>query len=361
MTHTKTWTWAVLAGIAIVIALSAPATALEHYEFTDTHAFAHTSGPDIDVETVAGNATYKGIDGATETTVQVVIDVRADNREEAQEILDEIEIIVDGSNDYLDVFVDRPDNFSRLLRRHYGRERSISVSFFITGPTGARGSLATVSGLVKAEMITGPVDLSSVSGDIMVADVQDRVRAKSVSGQVSVTDCHADVRAEAVSGDVHVSNCGGDLNAETVSGELAISDVFGYAELSSVSGDIDAREIGGALRAQTTSGEIDVNHQSGDLELETVSGDIVARSESTDGILDASSHSGSVRLYANVTQIGKINLSTFSGDMRIDSDLDGSNALGRARGRGSLSLTLGDGRLYVDMTTHSGDIYVEEL
>lgn len=361
MTHTKTWPWAVLVGIATVLALSAPAMALDHYEFSDTHTFTHTSGPEMDVETVAGDVTYKGVDGATQTTVAVVIDVRADSREEAQEILDEVDIVVDGSDDYLDVFVDRPDNFGRLLRRHYGRERSISVSFFITGPTGAKGSLATVSGLVKAETFVGPVDLSSVSGDIIAADIQERVRAESVSGQVSVTDGHADVRAEAVSGDVHVSNCGGDLEAESVSGELAISDVFGYAELSSVSGSIDAREIGGALRAQTTSGEIDVNHQSGDLELETVSGDIVARSESTNGILDASSHSGSVRLYADVTQIGKINLSTFSGDMRIDSDLNGSNALGRARGRGSLSFTLGDGRLYVDMNTHSGDLYLGEL
>ncbi|GAB4319857.1 MAG: hypothetical protein Kow0074_09720 [Candidatus Zixiibacteriota bacterium] len=361
MTHTKLWGRVFLATALALVVASAPAMALEDISFNEVKTFTHSSGPEMDLESVAGDVTYRGVPGATETTVEIVIEVRAADEEEARRIVDAVEIVVEGTTDHLEAYVDRPDDFGRMLRKRYGRDREIAVSFHVTGPATAKGSLSSVSGFVKAELVAGPLNLSSVSGDVMARDVQERVRANSVSGQVSVTDCHTDVRVKSVSGDVVVGNCGGDLEAESVSGGLAIKDVVGRAEISSVSGDVDATEVGGTLRAHTTSGQIDVSHHSGDLQLETVSGDIVARSESTDGTLELSSHSGSVRLYADITQIGKVDLSTFSGNMRVDSDLDHRNALERARGRGSLSFTLGDGDLYVDMNTHSGDIYVGEL
>jgi DUF4097 and DUF4098 domain-containing protein YvlB len=327
----------------LLLACASTATALEEIQFTDTKTFDVGNELELDISTISGDISYT-VGRGTEATVEIVIDVRADDEDEAQEIRELIDISVEGGRGMLEASVEYPDDFSRDLRREFGKKRSISVSFLITGPEEANGHFASVSGDALVEGLTGPVEISTVSGHVIAKRVERRISAGSVSGDVDVSDCGDRVSANSVSGSVHVENCGGDVKAGTVSG---VVDLFG---------------ISGSVSVNTTSGDVSAEHNSGDMTIETVSGDVMARSESSEGEIDVESMSGSVELFADKDKIGRIALSTFSGDIHMKNAPTGKKKSRRGfDGRGDLHLTLGNGDLDVRATTHSGDIWVREL
>jgi DUF4097 and DUF4098 domain-containing protein YvlB len=350
-----------LAAVFLVAGVTTPVSALEDIQFTDTKTFEVGKTPDIELQSIAGDISYTAVSGQT-ATVEITIDVRAKDREEAQSIRDEIEVVVRGDDRLLEARVERPDDFSRWLRHEYGKDREISVSFHITGPAGATGTISAVSGRASVEGLAGPVDVSTVSGDLSARRVAGRLDAGSVSGRVEIEDCGGRLRANTVSGDLTAKGCGDDIDAETVSGGVEIESVNGRVDVSSVSGDVYLTDIEGAVAVTTTSGEIDVAHRSGDADLETVSGDITARSESQEGELVAESMSGSIDIYAKTDNVGRVALATFSGQIRLDDAFGYPRKSHRSRhDRGRLRVTLGDGDLDLRVRSHSGDIHLFEL
>jgi len=336
-------TTAVAVAIVAVLSAVSVAYALEDIRLKDTKTFTVGAAPELDISAINGDVTYTVVEG-TEAKVEILTEVRAENEEEAQRIQEMIEINVDGGDGFIEASVKHPDDFWSKMRHKFGRDREISVSFHISGPRGASGRLASVSGDVDAKDVTGPLKMNAVSGNILARNIGERLEAKSVSGDVDVSDCGGRVTAKNVSGDIIVANCGGSVTAGTTSGEIRLSGVEG------------------GVFAHTTSGDIDIEHRSGDLSAETVSGDITARSESSDGDLEVESLSGSVELYADTDKIGRIALSTFSGDIHMKDDpTNGKRARKGFNGRGDLHLTLGNGNLDVRAKTHSGDIWVREL
>ena len=342
--------------VALCLASAATsALALEKFEFTDTKSFTVGSSPELDLESIAGNLTYEVVDG-TEATVEIVVHVRADDEKEELEIRDEVEVKVDGSNGELEATVDRPKDFSKRLRKKYGKNRSISVSFHVTGPQGAYGYLSTISGDTRVSGIAGPVDLSTVSGNAEALDVTKRVKAHTVSGDAALANCGEMIVVNTVSGDIRVDDAGADVRAGSVSGRIDIEGAGGDVESSSVSGRVSLSDIAGEVSATTTSGDIRVAHKSGDLDAETVSGDIVARSTSTEGSVIMYTTSGSIELYTDPDHVGEVLLSSFSGEIHLDTDVKV-----RKQSRRGLKGTMGDGDVTVEVVTHSGDIVLGEL
>lgn len=352
---------ALLAAALLVVGFGADVSALEDIQFTETKTFEVGSEPEIDLETVAGDIEYTATSG-NDASVEIVIDVRADDDAEAQRMRDEIEIIVDGRDGMLEAKVERPRDFSKLLRREYGKNHSISVSFYITGPEGASGFVSSVSGNALVDGITGPVDISTVSGDLNARKITKRLSANTVSGDLEVSDCGERVNTKTVSGSLRVQNCGDDLRAGSVSGRIDIAGVRGDVEASSVSGDVQIQDADGEVAVNTTSGDIDIEHKSGNTYIETVSGDVAARSMSSAGEVVVESTSGSIELHADADNIGRIALATFSGDIRLHDSFGGTRKAKRGfLGRGNLNLKLGNGDLDVRVSTHSGDIRILEL
>lgn len=336
-------TTAGVVAVVLLLALASTAAALEDIRLTDTRTFNVGAEPEIDIGTISGDITYEVTDG-TEATIEIVTVVRADDEDEARQIAEMIDINVDGRDGLLEASVDYPDDLSRDLRKQFGRDRSISVNFHISGPKGASGYMSSVSGDVRADGVTGPLKLNTVSGNVLAKNIERRVVAKSVSG------------------DVDVSGCADRLTANSVSGHITATDCTSDVKATSTSGDIELAGIGGDVSAHTTSGNIDVEHRSGGLSAETVSGDITARSESSSGELVIESLSGSVELFADTEKIGRIALSTFSGDIHMKgTDADRKRLRDGFDGRGDLRLTLGNGDLDVRAKTHSGDIWIREF
>jgi DUF4097 and DUF4098 domain-containing protein YvlB len=340
--------------LTLCAGLSAPkAGSLDEYVFTDTKTFEIGSQPDVSIKTVSGDVIYTGSDTET-ATVQVEIIVRADDEEEAERIRDEVDIILEGGNGFLDARVERPDDFHKWLRREFGQNRSISVSFDVRGPQGAEGELSSVSGDVELEN-SGSMAVGTVSGNVTVNDIEGRIQANSVSGDVTVTGCTGRARAKSVSGDVRVERCGADLSVHSTSGTIEAFDIEGSVEGATVSGRLTLKGIGGEVSASTTSGDITIEHRSGDLTIETISGNIRARSTAEDH-LSATSLSGTIELAVRTDAIGEVILETFSGDIETDAPVRV-----RKHSRRRLVGQMGDGNGKLEIETHSGDIIVSTL
>lgn len=354
MTRTTPMRHFVIIAAALAFGLCATdALSLEKFEFTETSDHLIGANPDISVETVAGDITYTGTDGKT-ATVEMTIRIRARDEAEAQQIRDEIEILIDSEDGLFDARVERPDNFHRWLRQEFGRDRRISVSFDIRGPRGAEGGLYSVSGDITVSHTKG-MHVETVSGEVAIEDISGRLKVKSVSGEVEITDCAGPARVESVSGGVLVDGCGADLTAKSVSGSLDLRDVKGSVEASTVSGDITLKQVEGGVSASSVSGDLRVEHKSGDLDMRTTSGDIWARSSSADRLY-ARSLTGDIELAIEPAAIGQVSLKSFSGHIEADAPI-----VVRKHSRRRLVGTMGEGDGELKIETQSGDIVVSVL
>lgn len=353
--------WLVLLALAAILGLvPGQARGLEEYRFTETKSFEVGTSPEIELETVNGDVRYTAAPG-TQATVTVVTVVEAADETEAAEIRRMVPVVLDGKAGLLTAKADHPDDFWRALRRRFGRERSISITFEVTGPAGAEGFLSSVSGNAEVSGADGPFDVQSVSGDVAVENVKERIDAGSVSGNCDVIECGDRVRANSVSGNVTVRGCASDARMETVSGDIVAADIAGGAEVTTVSGEVELTDIDGDLSVSSTSGNVEAEHKAGGIRIETVSGDIWLNTESDQGMLKAKSVSGNVRLATNPAHLGHLDLSTFSGDIEVASDLKGKLPMRALRANGSISVTVGDGGLDLQIDTQSGDIVLGVL
>jgi DUF4097 and DUF4098 domain-containing protein YvlB len=191
------------------------------------------------------------------------------------------------------------------------------------------------------------------------------VAVRTVNGDLRITNVRGELRAETVNGDVTANGLGRVRSLKTVSGDVQIADAQGDdIALQTVSGDVTARAIKGrSIELEAVSGDLRFT----DVELErvnlrTVSGDIeysgrLVRS----GRYDLQSHSGDIRL----TPLGNtgfdLDANTFSGDIRSEFQLGGTQVTDVAARPGrnrTMRGTFGDASAIVIAHTFNGDILV---
>lgn len=346
----------ILASLIIVVALAASTNvqALEAFKHVETKSFEIGEAPQINIEALNGDVSYKGADGSS-ATVEIVFEIRAEDLAEADEIREQIALILDAEPGFLELRMDNTRDFYERLRDEYSREHNVSVGFHVTGPRGAEGLVASVSGDASVSDVRGPIEVSSVSGDARASDIQRAVRANSTSGDVDVLRAGDIVIAHSVSGEATVTGCGGDLDIESTSGEVVASDVKGTVSAESVSGDIDLRGVAHAVDAGSVSGSIRVENLDGEVTVSTTSGDIEIMTK-TDSDVDLESLSGTVRVAVVPEGFGQVSLSASSGDIASDIPISV-----KRKTRGRLQGTLGTGTATLRVSTSSGDIVLNEL
>lgn len=127
------------------------------------------------------------------------------------------------------------------------------------------------------------VEVSAVSADVSSKGVLGTQRLKSVSGEVTADISSPDSEVRSVSGDVTVRGNGkvSTLRLSSVSGNIDLLNAAGKLDLVTVSGD--AQVIMGEtneVRARTTSGNFNLNAKLtniGRIDTESVSGEITLR------------------------------------------------------------------------------------
>ena len=214
--------------------------------FVRTQTIDHPIGASgrLDLEVTSADVQVRAIEGA-EAHVRGTFEIRAASDEEADRVFEAVQLQVERSGGSLSVSErrDRSGLASALGRLFGGDQADLSVAVEL--PAGAELRLATVSGDIQAEGLSGEQRYNTVSGDLYLTELGGSVRVKAVSGDATLrADGPFELRAEAVSGDLSVAApLLRALRATTVSGDIDIE-----GELSS----------GGEFRAETVSGDLSV-------------------------------------------------------------------------------------------------------
>ncbi|MEP7185505.1 MAG: DUF4097 family beta strand repeat-containing protein [Rhodanobacter sp.] len=165
------------------------------------------------------------------------------------------------------------------------------------------------------------------------------------------------IDVNAVSAKVRINARTPSLTVDNVSGGIELAGHAEKAELQTVSGDILAPSLGGDAELQTISGRIRVSGGPWrKLTLSTVSGDVQLNGGVTaHGNLDIDSMSGNVQLQLPASTSANLHASSFSGDLH--SDFGTPKESGHGPGS-SLQTQLGDGQGKINIETFSGDLRV---
>lgn len=186
-----------------------------------------------------------------------------------------------------------------------------------------------------------------------------QLEVKTVSAQVEVTGVRGRLRLTTVSGSIHAELGDADVQAKTVSGAIRLEGAALPATVraSSVSGSVTLLRTAGEAEVRSTSGALDVQmEKASDVRLHTVSGSVVFRGVlAPEGVLEADSVSGSLRLDARAPAGYEFQMRSYSGSVK---SCHGDQAWSaREGGRGErLEGVRGEGRGSIRAKTHSGSI-----
>ncbi|MDE1894129.1 MAG: DUF4097 family beta strand repeat protein [Xanthomonadaceae bacterium] len=168
-----------------------------------------------------------------------------------------------------------------------------------------------------------------------------------------------DIAVNTISGKARINARTPSLKVDSVSGGIKLAGHAERADLQSVSGDILAPTLGRSVTLQTISGHI---RAAGgpwqDLTLSSVSGDVqLSGGLAADGSLRVDSMSGDVQLQLPADTSAQLHASSFSGDLRSDFGTPRQPEHGPGS---SLDARLGDGRGKINLETFSGDLRVRK-
>jgi hypothetical protein len=167
------------------------------------------------------------------------------------------------------------------------------------------------------------------------------------------------IEINSVSGRAHINARTPSLKVDSVSGNIELAGRADTASLQTVSGDILAPTLGGEVKLETISGRI----QAGGgpwkkLTLSTVSGDVqLTGGIAADGNLGIDSMSGNIQLQLPSMLSGSLHASSFSGDLRSDFGTPEKAAHGPGS---SLDAHLGNGSGKINIETFSGDLRIRK-
>ena len=167
------------------------------------------------------------------------------------------------------------------------------------------------------------------------------------------------IEIDSVSGRARISARTPSLKVNSVSGNIELSGHAETADLQTVSGDILAPTLGSAVKLQTISGHIQANGGPWKkLTLSTVSGDVqLSGGVAAGGSIGIDSMSGNVLLQLPSTVAGSLHASSFSGDLRSDFGTPEKPEHGPGS---SLDVHLGNDGGKIDIETFSGDLRIRK-
>ncbi|TAK00202.1 MAG: hypothetical protein EPO36_09535 [Chloroflexota bacterium] len=234
--------------------------------------------------------------------------------------------------------------------------RQASGSIRLRGVDGASARVRERNGRALADLFqveAGDGQLSLVTPDRVGLDVVFGL------GRRSSPDLDVEVPRNAI------------ISIESASADLEASDLVGRLKLRTASGDMNLDGLAGSLELDSVSGEVRVVAAGAlDLRARTISGDLAVRGPSL-GRAEIGTTSGDVRIDADLNGGGPYGIETVSGDativgrmgLRIESrtvtgEVRSELAHRRESGPGRKQLIVGDGNVPFTFRSVSGDLRV---
>lgn len=167
------------------------------------------------------------------------------------------------------------------------------------------------------------------------------------------------ITVNTVSGKARVNARTPSIKVDSVSGGIQLAGHAERADLQTVSGEILAPSLGSTVALQTISGRIQAAGGPWQkLTLSTVSGDVqLTGGLAADGSLSVDSMSGDVQLLLPASTSASLHASSFSGDLRSDFGTPRQPEHGPGS---SLDARLGGARGKINVETFSGDLRIRK-
>jgi len=229
-------------------------------------------------------------------------------------------LAIEGSNGNMTIKVQSQGKSGWL---NFGSDTSMgSTTLDVRVPKGTSLDVDVVSAPMNIDGIDGgTIKVNTVSGKARINARSPNIDANAVSGSIELAGSADKVSLQTVSGDILAPNVGAEADLQTVSGRIRVSGgPWRKLNLSTVSGDV---QLTGGL---APNGSFDVDSMSGDVQIQvpsnlsaiikasTFSGDL----RSDFGAVKKGDHGPGSELHATAGDgAGKMNIETFSGDLRI--------------------------------------------
>ena len=215
-------------------------SALADVKETENFSFVVSPGARVSVENINGDIDVVG-DNVKEVTIV------AHKKAGKQEYMDELEIVVDASPDYVRIETRHPDSSGGWFS--WGNDSSGSVSYELLVPMDVDlDSIDTVNGDVTIESVDGEVNAGTVNGTIEVSGANSDVDLETVNGSIKAVfdelGSGQRVKADTVNGKITVylpANASARVVAETVNGSIDADDFGLEVEKGFVGRDLDGK------------------------------------------------------------------------------------------------------------------------
>lgn len=328
------------------------------FRFESSHEYEVQPDFKLSVDNISGDIKVSYQPG-DKLIVDVVKEVSARSRDDAEDIENRIEVEIDAGKKSIEIRTVIPDRLGRgsFLGGLFnlGGSTDAHVNYYIRVPVSVELSISTASSDIKIAGISGRIDIESTSGDMEFDDVTANCGIRNTSGDFRLRDVKGDVSIGSTSSDAMIDNLEGDLDLRCTSGDTEIYWIVGNVYITKTSGDVRIEDCSGDVDINTTSGDVSVQQREGGLFVTSASGDIAVRSELTVGSkFDIETISGDIYFQIPTEASGRVRIETMSGN--IDSNL----ALKvRNLGEKKVEANLGEGGPLIKLSSTSGDIALE--
>ncbi len=175
-------------------------------------------------------------------------------------------------------------------RRFISLGRGGAVNIDIELPSHSRLQASSASAEVHAAGEYAECTMASASGDMAVESVTGKLKADTASGGIAADVVKGSATVATASGDTTIGELGGDIKFRAASGSLWVERLHGNVNAQTSSGDVTvATAVKGAVSVQTSSGEVELGIAEGtaaQLDLHTGSGTVRNTLQPSDGPAD---------------------------------------------------------------------------
>ncbi len=303
-----------------------------------------------------------------EVHISGTVTAAADNKKDAEELLESIQFDTDKKSNSTIISVEYPINDYSGFIYNPNKERSSWGNW--SNSSYYMGKKIKVAGKPKGLL----AKWADVHTDLIIElPAEQYSKVKLISGGIEAQDLNNDITLDTSSGKIRITNSEGKLNADTGSGSVTIEDFSGFVKADTGSGSISITNANGDVDADTGSGSIKINNVTGDVKADTGSGSVTVNDYLGGEKLEIDTGSGSVRVNGDLGNINDLEVDTGSGSVKLVSTHAPSLRIDIDTGSGGVNVNLpnlevrkdkggefigtaGDGRGTASIDTGSGSV-----
>ena len=229
--------------IMLFLTAAFPFKALSKYQDSIERTFMVHEGGTLDIKSDIGSIS---VTSGTKETVEVRInrEVDTNNKDLAEEILENLEISMEKQRDDVYIEIDYKNKDWNFFSLFSNKRNNLRLKIEVTIPEKYNVDLKTSGGSITVEDLDGYANCRTSGGSIELESVNGPVNANTSGGRIRLASAY---------GDAYLRSSGGGITTENISGSVNAHTSGGGIEIGEVAGNIDATTSGGSITAHLSN------------------------------------------------------------------------------------------------------------